>query len=705
MAIDKKNLSILLVGGSGEGKSEFILSFINDEHRKKIPASGDGQTTRTSMVYTINREVAALEIVMTIKSKEVFCLDRVNAFMSKFNLGIIRNKRLLNGRKKAFIHDKAFFDSAEFINSSDIIEKKYDELFDDTFFESIKGEADSKNGDEEIAAYSSDKAVELQTKGTEEKYICDVSEEWLNRLNVKEVKKNSKYTLENCLTFFSEWVYDTCVKEIINYLEANNINLQKGIAEPIDISILAANEDALRIFIRAEEGKISYSSLVETIRLKTYVAKYYQQLFDTLRLESCIFVDTYGLDHTKFPEDVLIKDVLIKRYHKLFREYPDIDTVIYIRKARSNPPTDLDQNIPPLYMVKPSVMSYIVFTNVDRAGDTGKKAISVMRNPDSNIYDTIYEMLSDNQVNPELSEMRIKCMAENIVEYCSKTGDKYDKEEYEKYISGHPDQLEQLKKLLLSIRDKKHLGSQLISIDRMSLENMEWLLDINEIFSDYEDFYGYPGRTMGALGERLQRGILGFHSSTWDDFKYWDDEIFKYVKKRFLNISKEYDWIHQLGSENVVPIIQSLFNEFMDLSVKCNKDPSRHLTNNPAGDFCQLCDCKDKCIQSIIYEYKKERISSKYYPVSQWLTDIYDFSSFDNKTRTLLQDIFNVLYREKFIPLCRMYNARVLASEMNEMMTEIEIEDKIQQYFELYDNDLDEEGRILFEQRVNQFFD
>ena len=84
MSEDKKTLSMLLVGGSGEGKSEFILSFINDEHRKRIPASGDGQTTRTSMVYTINREKTPLKITMTIKPKEVFCGDRVESFMSKF---------------------------------------------------------------------------------------------------------------------------------------------------------------------------------------------------------------------------------------------------------------------------------------------------------------------------------------------------------------------------------------------------------------------------------------------------------------------------------------------------------------------------------------------------------------------------------------------------------------------------------------------
>ena len=76
MAIDKKNLSILLVGGSGEGKSEFILSFINDEHRKKIPASGDGQTTRTSTIKIMDLFILSLHanqqvIGMTLHSNKI----------------------------------------------------------------------------------------------------------------------------------------------------------------------------------------------------------------------------------------------------------------------------------------------------------------------------------------------------------------------------------------------------------------------------------------------------------------------------------------------------------------------------------------------------------------------------------------------------------------------------------------------------------
>lgn len=682
MPEDKKTLSMLLVGGSGEGKSEFILSFINDNHRKKIPASGDGQTTRTSMVYSIGREVSPLKIGMNIKPKEVFCMDRVNAFMSKFKVEIISDKRLLNGRKKAFLHDKAFFDSVEFANSKDIIEQKFDELFDKNFFEFIKVEPEGDNNDCN--------------------YICNITEDWLNKLDKKETIK-SRYTIEDCLTYFSEWLYDTCIKEIADYLQTNGIKLQAE-AET-DISPLAEKEDSLRIFIRTEDGKTSFSSLVEIVHIDTYVAEYYQVLFDDLRLDRCVFVDTYGLDHTKFPEDVLIKDILRERYHSLFREYPYIDTVLYIRKARSNPPTDLDQNIPPLYMVKPSVMSYIVFTNVDMAGDSGKKTIKEMRDPECDVYSTIYEKLTDNNVNSDLSEMRIECIAENIVEYCSKTGKIYNKEDYESYIKEHPKQIEQLKKLFLSIRDKKHLGSRLLNINRISLDSVEWLMNVDKIFSWHEDFYGYPGRTMGALGDRLQRGELGFHSTTWDDFKYWDDQIFNYVKKRFLNISSEYDWGKHLGNENVIPILQSLFNEFMDLSIKCKRDPSRNLTNTPTYAPCCDCDYKNRCIQSLIYEHKKNMISAKYYPVSQWLTNIYDFGSFDNNTKKHLQTIFNDLYINSFIPMCRVYNARVLASEMNKEMTEQEIEEKIEQYFDDYDRELNEDEKILFEQRVNQYFD
>ena len=682
MAEDRKTLSMLLVGGSGEGKSEFILSFINDEHRKKIPASGDGQTTRTSMVYTIKREESPLKIVMSIKSKEIFCLDRVNAFMSRFSSDAIEDDIELEDCKNAFINDDAFFNSNEFINSCATVEQKFDELFDKAFFDSIENESDDTGN------------------GSDTRYICKITEDWFNKLGKKETLKN-QYTIEDCLTCFSEWVYDICIAEIDEYLQANGIELQTGTGALTDISSLADKDDAIRLFIKAEDGKPSFSSLIETVCFDTYVAGYYQELFDSIRIKSCVFVDTYGLDHKESSSD---EKFLKKRYSSLLREYPDIDTVLYIRKARSNPPTDLVQNIPPLYMVKPSIMSYIVFTHADNPDGDGKKTIDKMKNPTHKLYIDIYKNLKGEKVNPELSKMRIRCMAENIVEYCSKTGKDYNKKDYEAYIREHPKQVEQLEKLFLSIRDKKHLGSLLLNIDRISLDNVRALLNINTIFSEPENFYGYPGRTLGALGDRLQEGKLGFHSSTWDYFKYWDDEIFKHVRDRFLNISSEFEWAKLMESENVVPVIQSLFNEFMNLTIKCKRDPSRNLTNTPNNGLCLDCDCKEKCIQSIIYKNKEKMIDSKYYPVSQWLTGIYDFSSVDDNAKEQLQNFFDDLYVNDFIPKCREYNARVLASEMNNAMTEQQIEEIIEQYFDAYDSKLDEEDRVLFEQKVNQFF-
>lgn len=705
MSDDKKSLSMLLVGGSGEGKSEFILSFINDEHRKKIPASGDGQTTRTSMVYTINRDKVPLKVEMTIKAKEVFCRDRVEGFMSKFNMKIIKDERLMRARKKGFIHDNAFFDVVEFTEENrKRIENKYDELFNSSFFESITIEETQKSDGAGICSDDRDTANKELNYGSDKQMICTVSQDWLRGLDINDESK-SKYTLEDCLEYFSEWMYGICVNEISDYLKQNQILVDGKENAPIDISVLANEPDSIRTFIRTEKDKRSYSSLVETICVSTYIADYYKDLLDSLRISQCIFVDTYGLDHTKFPEDVLPKDILTKRYHRLFREYPEIDTVLYIRKARSNPPSDLDQNIPPLYMVKPSVMSYIVFTNVDRAGDSGKKTIADMKNPDSEVYSAIYEKLIESNVDSALSEMRIECIAKNIVEYCSKTGDVYNKDEYETYIHEHQDQVKQLRELFLSIRDKRHLGSQLINIDSISIDNISNILDVNKIFSGHEDFYdyGYPSRTMGALGDRLMNGVLGFHSSTWDDFKYWDDEIFNHVKKRFINISKELDWVEILGSENAVPVIQSLFNEFMDMSVRCSRDYTHNFTNYPVGEYCCGCNHKDGCLQSIIYEQKKRLISGKYYPVHRWLTNIYDFSTFDADAKAKIQQIFFNLYIDRFIPQCRQNNARILASGLYIEMTEQEIEEKIQEYFEHYDTGLDEDGRILFEQMVNQY--
>lgn len=674
MAEDKKSISMLLVGESMAGKSEFILSFINSKDRERIPASGKGQTTRTSMIYSIDCiSKKSLAIKLLLKGREQFCIERITSFWEKFDYDNRDNARKQRGFKHALIENDAFFHHKEFRCSKKISEK-YDCLFSDEFYRVMK-----KDDQEYVVSKQIFKNFyELKQANKELDKDCD------------------DVNIEECIRLFIEWVFEQCKEEIVKFLTEQLPDYKLDVNSYIDISTI----NNIECFLKTQDGEISYSSFVDKIFIETSIADYYAEMMNDVRISKIQFIDTYGLDHDKATAPELIK----KRYHKLFKDFPSIENVIYIRRAIDGPPSDLSQNVPLLYSVKPSVMSYVCFTHADMLNNDANKAkaVKAMRDADSSVYDEVNDKLLDAGVNDKMAELRIVSMAKNIVIYCSKIGidDKYN--EYKE------SNIKQIKQMLRYIRDKKHLGDLLIDINKMSIENIGKIIDVSSIFSTYEDFKcnRYPGRTMGALGDRLQSGILGFHSSTWDYFKYWDDEIYALVYNRFFNITKLYKWADYLENENVVPVIQSLFNEFMDISIRCLRNPEKYFTNMPIGDDCQHCRHKDECIQNVIYEAKKTVINQKYKPVSLWLTEVYNFNSLlgDDIIRYKLQTIFNRLYQEKFITLCRDNNARVLASELNMDMTESEIDEHIQHYFSEIDSNLDEEEKIEFEQKVNQFF-
>ena len=665
MIEDKKKITMLLVGASMAGKSEFILSYINSEDRMRIPASGKGQTTRTSMIYSIDCiNKRPLSIKLILKKKDIFCAERIASFLEKFDFDNRTNQRKQRGFKHALIEDAAFFHHNEFKCSSTISDK-YDELFNANFYEGL--------------IYN------------DEEYSVPVNEGFSEISNNK-INDGDYIQLEECLKIFIGWVFDECQKEIENYLR-EKLNFDNDTGSAIDISTV---ED-IGCFLKTQEGKVSYSSLVDKIEIETFIAEYYYELMNELRIGKLQFVDTYGLDHDKVADADLVK----KRYHALFKEFPGIENVIYIRRAIDGPPADLSQNVPLLYSVKPSVMSYVCFTHADMLDNNTNepKAVKAMRDANSPVYDEVSDKLLEAGVNEKMAELRITSMAKNIVMYCSKVG---ADSKYSIYLDNN---LKQIKQLILYIRDKKHLGDLCIDINKMSIEKIGNIIDVSTVFSSHEDFQGYPGRTMGALGDRIQSGQLGFYSRTWDYFKYWDAEIYELVKKRFFNITKVYKWSEYLGNENVIPVIQGLFNEFMDLSIRCIARPEMNINNSPLSDICRNCTYKENCIQNVIYEAKKGIINSKYSPVHSWLTSIYDFQSLLNNgdTRNKLQNIFNRLYQECFIVLCRENNARVLASELSLEYTENEIDERLQRYFNEMDSELSDEEKIEFEQKVNQF--
>lgn len=69
-----EDLSVLVIGGSGAGKSSFIKSFALN--RDKINSSGDGQTTRTEVEYKFTRYEKKPKVEVLFHNKEDFCRKR-----------------------------------------------------------------------------------------------------------------------------------------------------------------------------------------------------------------------------------------------------------------------------------------------------------------------------------------------------------------------------------------------------------------------------------------------------------------------------------------------------------------------------------------------------------------------------------------------------------------------------------------------------
>lgn len=709
MITNKRDISIMLVGESGEGKSAFILSFVNKEDRVRMPANGKGQTTRTSMIYNINCTVKQpLSVKIRLKSKEHFCADRLKKFFKWFGYERIKVNNLREKFKSALIADNAFFNCNEFECSQEI-NSKYDELFDSAFWDSVK-----KIEDDSTLESKDSCIVANENFGKFYNLKSDIYKKTGKKL---EENTLTEKTLGDCVQLFAEWMYAKCKNEIKAYLQKYSITYK----DETDIDITQV-EDIQR-FIKTESGKISYSSLMDKLIIDTFIVENYRDLMNKIQIDKLTFIDTYGLNHDEQDTPETVKN----RYHDLFEDFQDIDTVLYIRKAQNKPPTDLATNIPLLYLVKPSVMSYICFTHIDTVNDN--RAIEEMKSTNTDTYCEIQCILLNNGINHILVDKRIKCMSDNIIEYCSmikstnnnenntevfldEITDDSEETDAKNFLNNN---IKQITKLLLSIRDKKHLGNLIININNILPEKVKPVIDVKKIFSsEPESFYGYPSRTMGALSDRLQYGELGFYSSTYGMFKYWDDEIYQYVKERFFDITK----ISELelclkrndtdseNQEKYIAEVQELFNKFMDDCKKCIKNPNQYMTNHPLSTNCQNCQDKSLCLQNVLYEAKKNIIANKEYPVNKWLTRIYNFKEVlsNEEIKQQLQNIFDILYKESFIMQCREKNARILASELDEEMTESEINEKIKEYYDNYDSEADKEEKIKFEQMVEQFF-
>ena len=675
----KESVATLVIGGSGHGKSEFILSFINEEARKKIPASGEGQTTRTSMEYRVSCETSTpLRIEVKLKEKDKFVEERLAILDKKFD-SKPNNSFAYDELKESLINDDAFFNISEFgEEASKFITEKYKEIFSMNFFEdNVQEKKDNEDNESKEKNYFVDISIFNEIKG-----------KLKETLSGDEIEKNSNVKLSDCFKLYFEYVYKYCKKIIMDKYE-------KGLLEDLSKKPI----DEISSFLKTEENKISYSSLVDTVIINTYIADYYKELFEKTRISEIIFVDTYGLDHDGPGSENIIKN----RYQQLLnRDYPSIKTVFYLRKINdTDAPADLQQNIPLLFSVAPTVVPYIIFTKIDKL-DTGFTDSKAYKEIDKS-KNKIGKILCNQGVSMELINNRFSNLLNNRIGYCSWIGKDDGLKTYDHYLEKN---IEGLKKIFSAVRYKKHLGSNLIPINKLELSSLKDVLDVKKIFTSQHDFdfyqNYYPSRTKGALADRLQSGTLGFVGTTTAS-TCWSDLIGGTINSRFNNIVNLYNWSKYFNSDNILTTLSELFLVFASNINSCIKYPDYKFFNYVDFAACSECNQKNKCIKEIIYKEKKKIIEYKYYPVADWLDSIYSFSVISDEAKKNIQEVINFVFEGTFKDQCRQHNARVLALEISDDSILDEFELRLEKYYREYDSNLSDEDKVEFEQIVNAY--
>lgn len=650
-------ISVLVIGKSGTGKSEFILSLIDEKQREKIPASGETQTTRSSIEYNIDfKDEQELQFEIQLKSKKEFVEERMNCLESYFmkegnSLADFSTDSednfliYLEDLMDSLIFDDAFFNCKEF-GKGDEIKELFGEKFSELFWRDFKD--------------------------------CDYS---------KPYEKDSKNEtlLDQFNGAFREFfgkIYDICRPVIKQNSKVWTIT-EKDVVD-------------IERFLKVPEDGMSYSALVKKITVSTTGASFYKDIFERNRIDKVTLVDTYGLDHAEQYDEMGLK----RRYESLLREeFPNIKAVFYLRNiASSASPSDLKTGIQKLFEVEPSVVPYIIFTFADKIYNPDNleayKETKVYTSIESNIT-SMKKILVKSGVSVSLITKRIEEILKTRIVYASKIEDNT----YEEQL------LEQNKKnlegILSSIRFEKHLGNAYIPVDLMKLDMIgkTTVLSVEQLFKS-RNLTTYPSATKGAIRKKIQSEtdrVLGFRSSTMPS-TCWSDILANDLNSRFTNIIGSYKWKEYLTQKVEPDKYSEVIGAIEELFIMFSK--TLYFGSSDRVDLWNLNYYGNLIIKNI-YEDRKSIIEDGYFTVGQYLTDIYSFEELTPETKEKLQKLINQAYSEWFISKCRIHNARKLAERITENTSYKEKEQMLGYYYENYDSQISDEEKEEFEVLVS----
>ena len=685
-ACNYSNKKVLVIGGSGAGKSSFIKTFALNSNL--IDSSGDGQTTRTDIEYKFSISNEKPKLTVTLLDKENF----VNKMMKQIEIPLLNLCLciLLNEKydiaKDPDIAIKSKLRQLSNISSQVKEPKKIDALINTWY------ELNEKNSDDKRKRLIDLNYDFLSVLLDNEEDLCFVN---LNKVLSNTEKNNFKKILLTCKGFFKHTEFDylernnskaieaildgifegVTIKELMksiidseeNIQKENYIigmffkklyeNLQPQIYRYYNCKINTFSLDLLELnkkdthsigyLLKVVDG-FSLTSMLSKVVIEDKFNNRYSWIMDNLKIKEVCLIDTCGLDHVEKgePPVEIIKEAFSKRND-------DIKTVFYIKKLDSGRPTELEQIIPAIYKAQSNAAVYCILNGADILYGMHKAQdiISfddVLKCPNSIKYllseegktDIMQSIKEKTLINGHgIGEGRCKILCsvltKNLIPYCSRVENKIFDFNNEHYI----------KRLFNSIAVEEHLGLDFITEEVVKfVENSEFDVALKERLAEVFRRASITNWTSSTSGhghwalkkaniDRIENCELGYYRS-YDDrwsmhFKDAYQSVFSVFEDNLGIVDKLFG--QQLNIKNCYDKLESILIDFKDDFFGCPQNEIYKIfptTNNEIN----CAGCSHSCFRKLLikmydsdsYEYplKYDRKVSR----ETWLNEICNFS-------------------------------------------------------------------------------
>lgn len=679
---DKK---ILIIGGSGAGKSSFINMF--SQSGKLIDSSGDGQTTRTNIKYNFLLLEPNPRVQIEFLSKDKFIENRIEMVkveLLEFAFRLL-NKENYNLKQEIDVVIKTHMKNLKEIAKAD----SYDEELRDSISKFIKewDDINSKNTRtkrEDIISLNLELIRILKEINRDFNNSEILTENNKNKLRKMLLMKKSFFDyrefdfmqseelpfskkIEQLLDkeFFEFSIEDLNFKENDNKIEClygkiyellipeiKETYAVRGLKSNIIFDPADTNKRMITRALKVVDGE-SITALVDKIEIYDNFSNEYTMIMDRLKLKGVTLIDTCGLDHIE------IGEVPEKIIHDLFANYNfDIKTIFYIKKLDSGKPTELETIIPTIYSVHSNAVVYCIFSGIDifykgiensildwnynEARNNLPKAVTYIFNEGKTDILEALEKTRGKGVRAVRKNSIYSILTKNLVPFCSIKSK-------ENSVEFNQNNLYYIEKIFKSIVLEEHLGLEVIpsSLFEIMKSNQRYKNSVQNFLEDLFKEASIVDWTVSNLGHGhhktkdsniikisdKNRGELGFKGTYNDHWNYvfnqsYNDLVSYEVEEdnsfdEILNIFKK-----ECVTNNIIERIESAIIDFKDVFLGCEKyNSSVFKIENSICEHCEM-DCFRKILlkmyESDVYDYS---IYEKTKDISAhiWLNEICNF--------------------------------------------------------------------------------